>query len=208
MLIDLSVIKFMSEVASNAPAPGGGSIAAITAAQGIALTCMVAQLTLGKKKYLDYEELMKKIDAEARNLTQELLDYIDKDTKAYYDVVAVFSMPKGTDEEKAHRTATMQSALKSAAIVPFEVMNLCLKALRLTEKAVGKSNINAASDLGVAALNLGAGVKGAWLNVTTNLAGIKDDAFVQLYTQKGIELYEKACTLADQIYENILETVS
>jgi len=208
MLTDLSVKEFVNQVASSSPAPGGGSIAAITAAQGIALTCMVAQLTMGKKKYAEYERLMQEVNTEAEKLTTELVTYVDKDTEAYNGVAAVFSMPKATDEEKALRSAAMQKALKAAAAVPFEVMSLCLRALEITNKAVGNSNPNAASDLGVAALNLGAGVMGAWLNVKINLSGIKDEDFVHAYTQKGTELCKNAYALSARIYENILEAVS
>ena len=205
MLTNLTVNEFVKTVASDAPAPGGGSVAAVTAAQGIALTKMVTLLTIGKKKYAEHEALMQEISTQADALTAKLMDLVNKDTEAYNDVSAVFAMPKVTDEEKAARSAAMQNSLKAAAIVPFEVMQACLEALKITEKAIGKSNTNAASDLGVAALNLGSGAMGAWLNVKINLSGIKDEAFVTEYSQKGTAVYDEACAVSMRIYEAVFE---
>ena len=204
-LTELKVNEFVDLVASNSPAPGGGSVAALTAANGVALLCMVARLTMGKKKYAAHEEIMNEILAGADALKEKLVALIDSDTEAYNKVSAVFSMPKETDEEKAARQKAMQEALKSAAEVPLEVMENCLRALKITYNAVGRSNTNAASDLGVAALGLGAGVKGAWLNVKINLSGIKDEAYVNEMTGKGESLLSSADNLATKIYESILE---
>jgi formiminotetrahydrofolate cyclodeaminase len=207
MLTEIKVNEFVNQVASDSPTPGGGSVAAATAALGIALTRMVALLTIGKKKYAEYEELMKKIAAEADELTVNLTEYVNKDTEAYNAVSAVFAMPKNTDDEKSARSAAMQKALKAAAIIPFEVMLLCVEALKITEEAVGKSNTNAASDLGVAALNLGAGAMSAWLNVKINLSGIEDEIFVAEYSKKGAALDQEAQNISAKIYENILQAL-
>jgi len=208
MLTELKVNDFVNQVASSSPAPGGGSVAALTAAQGIALTRMVTQLTIGKKKYAEHAELMQEISAKTEELITKLIDYVQKDTEAYNGVDAVFAMPKGTDEEKTARADAMQAALKKAAAVPLEVMTLCHEALKLTEKAIGKSNTNAASDLGVAALNLGAGASGAWLNVKINLAGIKDETFVNECSQGGIRLHEETCKLSTHVYNEISKIIS
>ncbi|MCL2188065.1 MAG: cyclodeaminase/cyclohydrolase family protein [Defluviitaleaceae bacterium] len=207
MLTNLNLKDFVNQVASNSPAPGGGSVAAVTAAQGIGLTRMVALLTIGKKKYAEHDALMHDIAEKAQILTAQLTDYIDKDTDAYNGVSAVFSMPKETDAEKSARSIAMQAALKTAAIIPFEVMQKCVEALKLTEQAIGKSNTNAASDLGVAALNLGTGAMSAWLNVKINLAGIKDENFVREYTQKGKALDTQAQEISAKIYESVLEVI-
>ena len=203
-LTELKINEFVDLVALNSPAPGGGSVAALAAANGVALLGMVARLTVGKKKYAAHEELMNEILEDADGLKQKLVALIDTDTEAFNKVSAVFSMPKETDEEKASRRKAMQEALKTAAEVPFEVMENCLEALKITYNAVGKSNTNAASDLGVAALGLGAGVKGAWLNVKINLMGIKDEVYVKEITEKGENLLASADNLAAKIYESIL----
>ncbi|MDG3143078.1 cyclodeaminase/cyclohydrolase family protein [Streptococcus suis] len=206
-LVDLSLKDFATVLGSDIPAPGGGSAAALAGANGISLTKMVCELTLGKKKYADYQEVIEEVHLKSSSLQEKLLAAIDKDTEAFNLVSAVFDMPKETDDDKAARRAAMQSALKEAAQSPYDMMLLMVEALEVTEKAVGKSNTNAASDLGVAALNLKAGLQGAWLNVLINLSGIKDDAFVSNYRQKGQELLTRGCDIADTIYERIVEIV-
>ncbi|MFU2182249.1 cyclodeaminase/cyclohydrolase family protein [Streptococcus hyovaginalis] len=206
-LVDLSLRDFASVLGSDAPAPGGGSAAALSGANGISLTKMVCELTLGKKKYADVQDVIADIHHKSGILQEQLLAAIDKDTEAFNLVSAVFEMPKETDEEKAARRAAMQSALKEAAQSPYDMMLVMVEALEVTQKAVGKSNTNAASDLGVAALSLKAGLQGAWLNVLINLSGIKDDSFVTTYRQKGEELLERGCSLADMIYESIVDVV-
>ncbi|MGG6794312.1 UNVERIFIED_CONTAM: cyclodeaminase/cyclohydrolase family protein [Streptococcus canis] len=206
-LVDLSLTDFAKVLGSDAPAPGGGSAAALSGANGISLTKMVCELTLGKKKYADYQDIIEDVHAKSTALQASLLAAIDKDTEAFNLVSAVFDMPKETDEDKAARRTAMQKALKTAAHSPFEMMTLMVEALETTATAVGKSNTNAASDLGVAALNLKAGLQGAWLNVLINLSGIKDEAFVTDYRQKGQALLDKGCLLADDIYTKILEIV-
>ncbi|MFV8189737.1 cyclodeaminase/cyclohydrolase family protein [Streptococcus hyovaginalis] len=206
-LVDLSLRDFTSVLGSDAPAPGGGSAAALSGANGISLTKMVCELTLGKKKYADVQDVIADIHHKSGILQEQLLAAIDKDTEAFNLVSAVFEMPKETDEEKAARRAAMQSALKEAAQSPYDMMLVMVEALEVTQKAVGKSNTNAASDLGVAALSLKAGLQGAWLNVLINLSGIKDDSFVTTYRQKGEELLERGCSLADMIYESIVDVV-
>lgn len=204
-LIDMTIDDYIHVLGSDAPAPGGGSASALAAAQGMALTKMVAELTIGKKKYQAYEAEMTAVRDQATRLTAALLAAIDKDTAAFNEVSAVFTMPKGTDEEKQARRQAMQRALKIAATSPIELMTLIHEALQVTAQAVGKSNTNAASDLAVAALNLRAGLEGAWLNVLINLAGIKDAAFVAEMKAKGTPLLEEGEKWADQIYHDILK---
>ncbi|WP_332058452.1 cyclodeaminase/cyclohydrolase family protein [Streptococcus canis] len=206
-LVDLSLADFAKVLGSDAPAPGGGSAAALSGANGISLTKMVCELTLGKKKYADYQDIIEDVHANSTALQTSLLAAIDKDTEAFNLVSAVFDMPQETDEDKAARRTAMQKALKTAAQSPFEMMTLMVEALETTATAVGKSNTNAASDLGVAALSLKAGLQGAWLNVLINLSGIKDEDFVTDYRQKGQALLDKGCLLADDIYKQILEIV-
>jgi len=200
-LIDLKISEFADLLASNAPAPGGGSASALSATMGVSLTRMVCALTIGKKKYAEYEPLAREISTQAEVLNSQLLDCIDRDTQAYNAVSAVFAMPKDTDDEKQARKAAMDSALKQAAAVPFEVMELSLQALKLTQKAVGNTNPNTASDLGVAALTLHAGLKGAWLNVEINLSSIKDQDLVNQYNEKGRTILREAEIIAHPIID-------
>lgn len=207
-LVDLSLTEFARVLGSDAPAPGGGSAAALSAANGISLTKMVCELTLGKKKYADVQEEISQIHKDSSRLQETLLVAIDKDTEAFNLVSAVFDMPKETEEEKEKRRHAMQAALKEATKSPFSMMEEIVSALKITKKAVGRSNTNAASDLGVAALNLKAGLQGAWLNVLINLSGIKDQTFVSDYRNAGQNLLDYGNRLADDIYQEILTIVS
>ena len=203
-LVDLNINEFTDLLASNAPAPGGGSVAALSAALGASLTNMVCGLTMGKKKYAEYEDFVQETSKEVERIAAKLIECIDEDTEAYNGVSAVFSMPKDTEEEKAARRDAMEAALKQAVVVPYKVMGLCLEATNLTQKAIGRSNPNALSDLGVAALTLNAGLKGAWMNVLINLSGIKDQSFVAEYKELGGKTLKAGEEIADSIAGEIL----
>ena len=206
-LTELKVIDFIDTLGSDAPAPGGGSASALIGSVGIALTRMVGALTLGKEKYREHDQLMLEIIQSAEKLEKELAFSIDRDTEAFNGVSAVFTMPKETDQEKELRKFAMQVALQEATLVPLRVMEYGLEALELTKKAIGKSNTNAASDLGVASLALKAAVQGAWLNVLINLGGIKDEGFVAKNKAQGEEILNKALPMADEIYQEILKSL-
>ncbi len=206
-LADMKLTEFVNLMASDAPAPGGGSTAALQGALGTALTAMVAALTVGKKKYADVQPLAEATEQKAQALKAQFVDVMDRDTEAFNAVSAVFTMPKNTDEEKAARKAAMQEALKACTKTPFEMMTLADEALALIEPAVGKLNASAASDLGCAALSLKAAIQGAWLNVLINIGGINDEAFAQHYRQQGEALLDKNLALADKIYQQVLTSL-
>lgn len=206
-LVEMQINDFIAVLGSDTPAPGGGSASALAAAQGIALTKMVTELTIGKKKYAEFEDEIELLQKKAKSLQEGLLRAIDEDTEAFNQVSAVFGFPKTTEEEKKARREAMQSALKGAAVTPFSMMEKIVDALKVTQAAVGKSNTNAASDLGVAALNLKAALQGAWLNVLINLASIKDEMFVRQYRKAGESLVEEGSKIADATYQQILESL-
>lgn len=206
-LADMQVTEFVNLMASDAPAPGGGSAAALEGALGAALTAMVCALTVGKKKYADVQELAVESQKKAEDLKARFVDVMDRDTEAFNAVSAVFAMPKDTDEQKAARKAAMQEALKGCTKTPFEMMQLACETLELTRSLVGRLNASAASDLGCSALSLRAAIQGAWLNVLINISGIADEAFAAEYRKNGEALLAKALPLADEIYEEILKTM-
>ena len=206
-LAEMQVTEFVNLMASDAPAPGGGSAAALEGALGAALTAMVCALTVGKKKYADVQELAVESQKKAEELKARFVDVMDRDTEAFNAVSAVFAMPKETDVEKAARKAAMQEALKGCTKTPFEMMQLACETLELTRSLVGRLNASAASDLGCSALSLRAAIQGAWLNVLINISGIADEAFAAEYRKNGEALLAKALPLADEIYEEILKTM-
>lgn len=206
-LAEMQVTEFVNLMASDAPAPGGGSAAALEGALGAALTAMVCALTVGKKKYVDVQELAVESQKKAEDLKARFVDVMDRDTEAFNAVSAVFAMPKDTDEQKAARKAAMQEALKGCTKTPFEMMQLACETLELTRSLVGRLNASAASDLGCSALSLRAAIQGAWLNVLINISGIADEAFAAEYRANGQALLDKALPLADEIYAEILKTM-
>lgn len=207
-LIEYNLKDFMNILASKEPAPGGGSASALAGAMGAALASMVANLTIGKERYVNQEPLMQKIIQEAGILQKEFIELIDLDTEAFNQVGAVFKMPKDTEEEKKTRQDAMQSALENATITPLAIMEKALQSLQLIDEALGKTNPSAESDFGVGALCLKAAMQGGWLNMKINLGCIKDREFVVKYTRKGQCILVDGIALADKIYLQVLESLN
>ncbi len=199
-LTELTTEQYINLLSSDAPAPGGGSASALCGAQGAALTAMVARLTLGKAKYAEFEPLCSASAQRADVLRDALLAAIDRDTEAFNEVSAAFKLPKETEEQKAVRKAAIQKATLHATQVPFETMGLACQALEVCASLVGKSNRSAASDLGVAALNLLCCVRGAWLNVLINLGSLGDEQQSAQFSEEGARMEQKAAGLADSVF--------
>lgn len=178
MLTKKTVSAFLDELASPSPAPGGGSVAALSGALGAALTTMVCNLTIGKKKYVDVEGEMKKIKAEAEALRSKFTELIDQDTLAFNKVMEAYALPKDSDAQKALRSAAITAATKEATLVPLEVMKHCIDAIALAQQVASSGNANSVSDAGVGALMLHAACEGAALNVKINLNGLTDSDFI------------------------------
>lgn len=206
-LAELTTAGFVDLLGSDAPAPGGGSAAALEGALGAALTAMVCSLTVGKKKYAEYEELARAAQEKASGLKARFVDVMDRDTEAFNVVSAAFAMPKATDEEKAARSAAIQKGLEGCTATPFEMMELAVEALELTASVLGKSNDSAASDLGVSALSLRAAIQGAWLNVLINIGSLKNKELAKDYRVKGEALLDRALPLADEIYNTVVKSM-
>jgi glutamate formiminotransferase/formiminotetrahydrofolate cyclodeaminase len=164
---------FLAELASDSPAPGGGSVAALSGALAAGLTSMVANLTIGKPKYAEAEADMRSVLARSEALRLELEQLIEEDRQAFDRVMAAMKLPKETADDQAKRAAALQSALVDAASVPLDVMGKCVEVISLARVAAEKGNRNAVSDAGVAALMARAGTHAARLNVMINLPGIK-----------------------------------
>jgi len=206
-LADMTVTGFADTVASDAPAPGGGSCAALYGSIGAALTAMVGGLTQGRKKYAEYAEHAAEVEKKGNELKTRLLDVMDRDTEAFNVVSAAFGMPKATDEEKAARSAAIQEGLKGCTKTPMEMMELIDETLTLAQSLLGRFNDTSASDLGVAFLSLKAGIQGAWLNVLINVGSLKDQEFAAEYRAKGEALLAHALPLADECYAEIVKLI-
>ena len=177
-LVEQRVIDFVAATASKGPTPGGGAIAALTAATGAALAEMVANLTFGKKGYEAVQTEMEELQAKAEAIRKRMLELSQADADVFNIFMNALGLPKNTDEEKAARTAAIQQAYKDAAMVPFEIGELANQIFDLAELASRKGNQNLITDGIIAAINARAAVKSAFLNVRINLSGIKDESFV------------------------------
>lgn len=193
MLTDLTVKDFLNKVAGSDPVPGGGSIAALNGALASALATMVANLTIGKKKYAEVQEDMQAIAQEAERLMGDFTADIDRDSDAYDRVFACFKMPKETDEEKAARSAAIQEATKYAAQVPLEVARRACALMPLIAEVALKGNQNAVTDACVAMMSARNAVLAAVLNVRINLSSLKDAELVTRLQAEADGLEQQAC---------------
>ncbi len=192
MLAKLSVKDFLAKTAGNDPVPGGGSVAALNAALASALTEMVANLTIGKKKYEDKEELMHRIASSAGNYMASFIRDINADAEAYNKVFEAFKMPKNTEEEKAERAEEIQAATKMAAEIPMEVARKALDMMDIIAMVAEHGNQNAITDACVSMMTARTAVLSALLNVKINLTSIKDIEYVALMTQEANYLEQEA----------------
>ncbi len=203
LLPEKSLKRFLDELASSAPVPGGGSVAALSGALAASLLAMVCHLTIGKKGYESVQAEMQTILERTESLDRTLREQMQIDIDAYARVLQAYALPKTTETERAARSETIQSALKHASEVPLRVAELCSDILDLAQPVAEKGNKNAASDAGVGAVMAEAGLRGAALNVSINLSGIKDVVFVSRHRTRIAELIASAV----ERKQHVLQTV-
>lgn len=211
LYVEKSLKDYIAEVASGAPTPGGGSVAALAASLGAALTSMVGNLTIGRKAYNELEdEIKKEMDDSFEKIQksiQVLNGIVDEDTKAFDKVMEAFKLPKETEEEKAKRAEAIQEGYKVALEVPLRCAEECLTVLRLQKVFAEYGNVNAITDVGVGALLAAAALESAILNVKINLKGIKDEEFKKKIEDKIEDMMEEGTKLKEQwlklVYEKL-----
>ncbi|MEO8167059.1 MAG: cyclodeaminase/cyclohydrolase family protein [bacterium] len=189
---------FLDELASSSPAPGGGSVAALAGALGAALTSMVCNLTIGKKKYASVEAEMQKILKGAEELRARFTLLVEKDADSFNKVMEVLSLPKDNEGQRALRSAALAAATKEATMIPLEVMKHCIDAMALTQNVAANGNTNSISDAGVSALMLHAACESAALNVKINLNGIDDSEFVNWKTDEVLSLLKTSRMMLEE----------
>ena len=203
-LIDMTCKGFAEETASESPAPGGGSIAAYMGALGAALGTMVANLSSHKAGWDDRWEEFSDWAERGQAVLSELLHLVDEDTAAFNRIMAVFAMPKSTDEEKAARSAALQEATLYATEVPLRTMKAASRVLEIVRAMASEGNPNSVSDAGVGALAARSAVLGACLNVKINAAGLKDRARADALVAEADALAAEARRLEAEVL-NIVE---
>lgn len=181
MLDQKTVREFISELGSNSPAPGGGSVAALGASLATSLGAMVFNLTVGKKAYNEYSSEDKMLVDESLQkcslLKDNFLDLMNKDTEAFLVLMSAFKLPKETEEEKKVRSLKIKEGNQLALEVPLTVAQEAYKIYEYVKVAAILGNKNAISDAGVSALMLQAAIESAILNVKINLSSVKDEAY-------------------------------
>lgn len=170
---------FLNDLASKAPAPGGGGASALCGALAAALSSMVCNLTVGRKKFAGVESEMRMVLDKTEKIRTRFSELIDEDETAFSALMDAFKLPKETDENQILRSEKIQAATKNAALVPLEMMHHCCDLIPLAMASAVKGNPSVISDAGVSALLAGAAAQAAALNVHINLSGLKDRKWAQ-----------------------------
>ena len=205
MLIDLSLAQFADQTAARSPTPGGGSVAAYLGELGAALGAMAARFTQGRKGFEAHEAALASEIARLDALRERLQQLVDADAASYDKVTAAYGLPKGSEPEKSARKAAIEVALTAAMQAPLETCRLAVDALSVLDGLAGHVNTNLASDVAVGAYALGAGFRGAWVNVLINLAGLKDEVLRARVLSDGEDLGARARELEDRVAAAIMQ---
>lgn len=203
-LLSMNLREFSNELSTDSPAPGGGSVAALSGALGSALSSMVANLTYGKKEYRKANRRMKNLALQAQVLKDEFIDLIEKDAEAFNNVMSAMRLKKKTEEEKKKRDEAIEEATKKATLVPLEIMKKSERILDLAAVAEKKGNQNSVSDAGVAAIMADAACEGGYLNVIINLGNIKDEEFKKSIKAEVDGLLKRVKSKAKRIIKRVI----
>jgi len=202
-LVNLTLNNFCDLLSTDAPAPGGGSVAALCTAMSGALTAMVSNLTVGKKGYESALDTVLVLAEKAQTIKEKALQCIDKDTDAFYLMMDAMRLPKKTDDEIATRNTRIEETTQKAILAPFETLELSLSAVELAQQVAKAGNTNALSDAGVAALTALTGAKSAYYNILINIKGITTKAFADDILSKSATLLAKIETIASSVEQDI-----
>jgi Methenyl tetrahydrofolate cyclohydrolase len=195
--------EFISALASKSPVPSGGGASALVGAIGTALGNMVANLTLGKKKYANVEADIIVLSEKTTVLQNELLALVTKDAEVFEPLSKAYSLPKSTPEEIAKKAMVMEEALRECCNVPLEIMQKCCEAIDLHNEYAKKGTAIAISDVGVGVIFAKAALQGASLNVFINTKSMNDRNYAENINQQAKAMLAKYLKRADQIYESV-----
>ncbi len=202
-LIAMNLTQFANETASESPAPGGGSISAYVGSLGVSLATMVANLSAGKRGWEEKINDFSDWAVKGQQLKDDLLHAVDEDTASFNAIMDAFGLPKNTDEEKAFRSAAIESATKYACEVPLKVMQLVHGSLPLIQAMITNGNPNSITDAGVGALCAKTAVHGAYMNVSVNAKGLKDKIFAEKITTEAKSLLIDTTNKVNQMIEEV-----
>lgn len=206
-LVRMSVKGFARETASESAAPGGGSVSAYMGALAAALGTMVANLSAHKRGWDDRWKEFSDWAERGQDVMERLLRLVDEDTEAFAKIMDVFSMPKGTEEEKAARAEAMEKATLYATRVPLKTMQTAMEAMPVALAMARIGNPASASDAGVGAIAALAAVRGAHLNVRINAAGLKDRALSAELTDEAARIEAEAVAAEAEVLAEVNKNI-
>lgn len=202
-LVNMSVKNFALETASDSPAPGGGSIAALAGSLGAALGTMVANLSAAKRGWEDRVSEFSPWAEEGQKHTAKLTALVDEDTRAFDSIMAAIGLPKDTSEQKEERKKAIEKASQYATEVPFKTMQAAYDCIPLLREMAEKGNPNSLSDVGVGAICIKTAVRGAWFNVLINAKDLGDRTWAENMVNKAEALLKKNHQECDEIANSI-----
>jgi glutamate formiminotransferase / formiminotetrahydrofolate cyclodeaminase len=203
-LVDMNLVDFADETASESPAPGGGSVSAYVGALGVSLGTMVANLSSHKRGWDERWEEFSEWAVKGMAFQKELLWLVDEDTRSFNRIMEAFGLPKGTESEKAIRSEAIENASKYAMEIPLRTARVAYQSLEVMKAMVEHGNPNSVTDAGVGALCARTAVLGAVMNVRINASGIKDKVF----TDKLMAEAQQLETAAEQLEREIRDAVA
>jgi len=202
-MAELSCQQFVEELASKKAVPGGGGAAALLGAIGIALASMVANLTVNKKKYADYQADMEHVLDQAEKLQQQFLEMIDEDAENFKPLASAYHLPANTPSEQAYKADVLEKATRQALKTPTALVKTVFEAIQLQADLVDKGSVLALSDVGVGIVSLRAALLSGWLNVKINTQSLEDKAFARSIETELKKIVDEGTQLCDQIYQRV-----
>lgn len=206
-MLEKKTVDFIQELSSAAPVPGGGGASATVGAFATALGMMVANLTIGKKKYAAYEEEVIEIKGKLQEQQNELIQLVNKDAEAFWPLSQVYGMPKDTPEQKEAKEKAMEEALYQASLPPIRMMEVILDCMDLLGVLGEKGSRLAVSDVGVGILFAQAALEGASLNVFINTSMMKNKERSIALEDKANDLILRGMRRKDAVYSNVLKAI-
>ncbi len=203
MIKDMTTTYFLEALSSKSPTPGGGGAAALGGAIGTALGEMVGNLTIGKKKYAEVEDEVKELLHKLEDLRKQFLKLADEDAVVFTPLAAAYSLPTGTEEEKAHKEKVLEKHLLEASLVPIAVMERSMEALAILEILGEKGSTMAISDIGVGVQFIRSALLGAVMNVSINTKSMKNRKKAEELDHYAEHMVREGSAKADKIYENV-----
>ena len=205
MVESMTIQEFLDVLSSKEPVPGGGGASALAGALGNALGQMVANLTIGKKKYAQVEDEIKELAERMKGIQGQFTALADQDAKVFAPLAKCYSLPSGTEEEKAYKAEVMEARLLDASLVPMEIMEKASEMLEIIYILADKGSRMAVSDVGVGVQFIRTALLGAVMNVYINTKSMKNREKAEEMNEKAERLIKEGTEAADRIYQKVLE---